>query len=112
MKKLSDLRRNAWAEEPEVNPLEFVANLADAMLILSVGIMLALVINWNVDISTEVDKKDSSINTKNALSFEEKDVSQVDKNAEAVSGGDLHELGTVYFDKETGKYYIIEKGGE
>lgn len=112
MKRLSDLRRQSRVEDPEVNPLEFVANLADAMLILAVGIMLALVINWNVDLGTADAAVSSSVDTKDAVSFEQDDVSMVDQDAESVSGGDLHELGTVYYDKATGKYYIIENKGE
>lgn len=34
----------------EVNPMEGVANLADVMLVLAVGMMLAPVVAWNVDI--------------------------------------------------------------
>jgi hypothetical protein len=36
----------------EVNPMEDVANLADVMLVLAVGMMLALVVAWNVDIAS------------------------------------------------------------
>lgn len=36
----------------EVNPMEGVANLADVMLVLAVGMMLALVVAWNVDIAS------------------------------------------------------------
>jgi hypothetical protein len=35
------------------NPMHGVANLADVMLVLVVGIMPALVINWNIDIALE-----------------------------------------------------------
>ena len=43
--------RRRRRQEAEVNPMDGVANLADAMLVLAVGIMLALILNWNVDIS-------------------------------------------------------------
>ncbi len=50
MKRLSDRKLSSQGEEDSVNPMDGLANLADVMLILAVGIMLALVINWNVDI--------------------------------------------------------------
>ncbi len=33
-----------------VNPMDSLLNLSDAMLVLAVGIMLALVIHWNIDV--------------------------------------------------------------
>ena len=32
--------------------MNYLSNLSDAMLVLAVGIMLALIVHWNVDIST------------------------------------------------------------
>ena len=32
----------------EANPMDGVSNMSDAMLVLAVGIMLALVINWKI----------------------------------------------------------------
>ncbi|MDR0916853.1 MAG: DUF2149 domain-containing protein [Oscillospiraceae bacterium] len=46
----SNRARRAGADD-ELNPMDGVTNLADVMLVLAVGIMLALVINWNIDIS-------------------------------------------------------------
>ena len=44
--------RREEAESEDVNPMEGVANLADVMLVLAVGMMLALVVAWNVDIAS------------------------------------------------------------
>ena len=91
-------------EEAEVNPLDGVANLSDAMLILAVGIMLALILNWNVDISAV--RGDSSADTEEALTFTEEDISE----SEALEGeGELEKLGAVYYDPASGTYYIIEE---
>lgn len=46
------LHRDDWEGGEEVNPMEGVANLADVMLVLAVGMMLALVVAWNVDIAS------------------------------------------------------------
>lgn len=92
--------------------MDGVANLADAMLILAVGIMLALIINWKVDISTAAytSATDSGIDTKDALTFENEDLAQSEE--QQVSGDSLEKLGTVYFDEKTGTYYIIEEPEE
>ena len=88
------------------NPMEYVGNLVDAMLVLAVGIMLALVINWNVDIfSSQGDCSYSD--TQSAVSFSESDLEKTD---EEKTPEELLKMGTVYFDSETGTYYIIEDG--
>ena len=96
--------RRLRRQEAEVNPMDGVANLADAMLVLAVGIMLALILNWNVDISAV--RGDTSLETEEALSFTEEDMTQT----EALEGqGELEKLGAVYYDPATGLYYIIEE---
>lgn len=114
MKRLSNRRLGSRGEaEGSVNPLDGVANLADVMLILAVGIMLALVINWNVDIGTlAYDTKqaqDSSVDTENALVFESDDMEKLESETEQADGSGMEKLGTVYFDETTGKYYIINE---
>lgn len=89
--------------EEEINPMDGVGNMADAMLILAVGIMLALIMNWNVDISgsqapVEVDQAKEVTDVEN-ISGEDLD--------EAASSSGLSELGKVYQDPETGKMYMI-----
>ena len=96
--------RRRQREESEVNPMDGVANLSDAMLILAVGIMLALILNWNVDISAV--RGDSSADTEEALSFTEEDMRQSDAPA---GEGELEKLGAVYYDPASGTYYIIEE---
>ena len=44
--------RGGRFDSEDVNPMNYISNLSDAMLILAVGIMLALIVHWNVDIST------------------------------------------------------------
>ena len=49
MRRLSS-RRMVDNGESVVNPMEGLGNLADAMLVLAVGIMLALILNWKLDV--------------------------------------------------------------
>jgi hypothetical protein len=70
-------------------------NLADVMLVFSCGLIIALIAAWNLDVNdrlnlpTEVDSLGE--NTQETI-----------QNPDA-----LEEMGTVYLDPETGKYYIL-----
>ena len=86
--------------------LEGVANLADVMLVLACGLMLALVINWNVDISPgkpEDPPRADEIQTE--LEFSSNEGESLDADAE------YEDLGRVYRDPATGKLYLITDGG-
>jgi len=89
----SRLRRARHADE--VNPMDGLFNLADVMLVFSCGLIIALIAAWNLDVSdrlnlpTEVD-------------------SLGENSQETIQNPDaLQEMGTVYMDPETGKYYIL-----
>ena len=47
-------RRSRFRETEDINPMNFVSNLSDVMLILAVGIMLALILHWKVEIKEPV----------------------------------------------------------
>lgn len=38
--------------EEDINPMEGTGNLADAMLVLALGMMIAVIMSWSVDFST------------------------------------------------------------
>lgn len=70
------------------------------MLVLACGLMVALVVAWNIDITavTQVQATDKT---------EVTDVNNVDGGFEA--GGTTYvDVGRVYQDPETGTYYILE----
>ncbi len=90
---------SSWMEvsEPE-NPLDSLSNLSDVMLVFACGLMVALIINLNVDVSrlseAVVRYKDDS---------ESAEVERRD-------GAGMEEIGKVYRDPKTGKTYIVDKG--
>ncbi|MGP1441965.1 MAG: DUF2149 domain-containing protein [Anaerovoracaceae bacterium] len=96
--------------ESETNPMDGLSNLADVMLVLAVGIMLALIINWNVDISTPMTKEQvkQSVDTTDALEFSKDQLQQMSGDDE-ISDQDLTQLGSVYYDEKSGKYYIVKQ---
>ena len=56
----------------DINPMNSVGNLVDAMLVLAVGIMLALIVSWNLNLTS------SGQVTTDAMSQEDSEVSKED----------------------------------
>lgn len=92
--------RREEAESEDVNPMEGVANLADVMLVLAVGMMLALVVAWNVDISGSNDPLP-------VTPVQDGHEQVWDTDGEAPEDLGLTEYGKVYKD-EDGNLYILE----
>ena len=109
MKKRLRGRLGSGNFDDNVNPMDGVANLADVMIVLAVGIMLALIINWNLDIGAIAYTKDNtqSVDIENAIALDSDSIEEVDKETEQIDSEDMEKLGSVYFDETTGKYYII-----
>ena len=83
-----------------------VANLVDAMLVLAVGIMLALIVSWNLNIAENGQVSDRASREDAVMDFTEDDISNTETPQE-----NLEKQGTVYYDPETDKYYIIANDG-
>ena len=81
--------------EEDVNPMEGTSSMSDAMLVLAVGMMLAVVINWNVDINKNVIKKIDNPKTVNSDQISDQGEEQ-----------NLEEKGTVYYDPAKDQYYV------
>ncbi|WP_242652461.1 DUF2149 domain-containing protein [Desulfofarcimen acetoxidans] len=87
----------------EVNPLEGAVNIVDAMLVFACGLMLSLVIHWNVNLDqpgARVDMKRGQEVTQNQ---------DIQSNLiETQDQGKLYEkMGTVYKDPATGKLFML-----
>lgn len=89
----------------EVNPMDGMANLADAMLVLACGLMMALMIHWNVDVNLEkVDLNQGA----EVSGVESQTVEQVLDEESS-----YQRMGILYRDPETGKLYMLtEESGE
>ena len=105
--------------------MNYLSNLSDAMLVLAVGIMLALIVHWNVDISTsggtmsdsgqsyatDGEGGNSAIDRDSAVNFSQDELDNMqsqDKLDSSDTG--MEKLGEVYYDAATGQYYIVENG--
>lgn len=108
-------RHNAFIGEEEVNPMNYMGNLSDVMLVLAVGVMLALVVAWNVDIlgsspnmsGVSVDDVDVLRETVTTL-----DTSSQKKEDElTVEDYGLTEYGTIYADADGNLYVLNDSTG-
>ena len=105
MRRLSD-RRITGDTENTVNPMDGLGNLADAMLVLAVGIMVALILNWRVDIASfpmeTPEPEPQEENRPIPLNGEDLSDSQ-----DAIDEADMHRVGALYYDEGTGMYYAV-----
>lgn len=96
-------RRRRRSDE-EVNPLEGVINIVDAMLVFACGLLLALVINWNVDLTTKGER----INLDRGQELSEEPGLRSDLMESADGQGEFYQkMGTVYKDPSTGKLFML-----
>jgi hypothetical protein len=98
------LRSSRFREHEEVNPLEGAINIVDAMLVFACGMMLSLIIHWNVDLPGIQNSANVS---------QGKEVSQTPEirnnltAAQNKSSKTYQRLGIVYEDSATGKLYMV-----
>lgn len=96
------LRRDSWENGEDVNPMESTSNLADVMLVLAVGIMLALIVAWDVDISPS-----SGLQPAQTVTPAGEEYSEVWSGEETPDDLGLTEYGKVFKDAN-GNLYILE----
>lgn len=106
----STIRQNDNYEiEDSGSPMDNISNMSDAMLVLAVGIMLALVINWKIDIK-EVYKGEEQKESVDDTKLQEFDMEDAKQN-NSISFEDIEskyvKSGTVYTDTYTGKTYVV-----
>lgn len=88
-------------ETEDVNPMANVANIVDAMLVMSLGLMVALIAFWQLDTSQLQEMVEGNEMTN----------VDVNKMAEEMqnNSSSYEELGTVYQDPSTGQLYMLTK---
>lgn len=86
----------------EVDPMSSLSNIGDVMLVFACGLMVALVVAWNVDLA-EFQKVDAT---------QELDSDAVKEMTEQLygEGNGFVERGKVYQDPQTGQFYLVEEG--
>ncbi len=98
-----DFTGNTFAEddysEPESDPMSGIANLADVMLVFACGLMMALVVYWNLDLPS-------------LLAYDPNSMQEIDQAEEitdelGAAGSAYQEMGMAYRDAATGKVYVM-----
>lgn len=87
----------------DLDPMSYISNLSDVMMLLAVGIMLALIMHWNVPLNTAGEAVDTEAQT--AVEFSEDDLETAAELPE-----NMEKTGEVFYDPETGSYYIVYNG--
>ena len=85
--------------EEDVNPSTYIINIADCMLVLVLGLLVALITRYKLDLNQV--PVDDIIGIE--ISMDADQDGQVDDTYE--------ERGSVYYDKESGKYYYVADKG-
>ncbi len=84
------------------NPMDGLANLADCMLVLACGLMLSLIVSWNLDIAIDQPLPEPEQNTVSPVEgLEDSPLTDIDES----SG--YQQMGVVYQDPQTGELYMV-----
>ncbi|AXV36866.1 MAG: DUF2149 domain-containing protein [Methanobacteriaceae archaeon] len=106
-------RRRLLSADHEEDPMAGTANLVDAMLVLSVGFLIFLVISWNMqsvvfsDASPEEKKQTMEAMQKAAEVEMGKEINDTPQSNTGEGSGYV-EMGTVYKDPDSGKLIMVE----
>ena len=95
----SSRRNRAFRRAGNVNPMDYISNLADAMLVLALGIMAALVLHWKVDL--QAVQEDSTYAAPTTVELDADDIRD-----QELLPNEAQSVGQVYYDKENNTYYI------
>jgi hypothetical protein len=95
-----ELVQQPGSDDSAPDPLSFVANIADVMLVFACGLMMALLSFWNLDLPTVTELDPAQM----------QELDEAEELMDAVNSQNAYiEKGTVYQDPNTGKlYWMIE----
>ena len=107
-------RKGKFLNQGEEDPMAGTSNLVDAMLVIAVGLLVFLVISWNMQNIVFNDNMDEQQRDRVRSAIQE--ISQLDQGQELndtpdisnSSGKGFTEMGKVYRDAETGKLIMVE----
>ena len=101
--------RRRFRETEDLNPMSYLSNLSDVMLILAVGIMLALVLHWNVNLEVEDPAAEETVEESGTevTTFQNDELTDTQEVPDTAQP-----MGTVLYDPTTGTYYVVEDSAE
>lgn len=89
-------------KEDEMNPMDGIANLVDIMLVFSCGLMVSIILHWNVNLTNV-----TTILDQDQLKQIDEDIEVVSQDGDIV--GNYKSMGVVVVDPKTGKMYVIQE---
>ena len=98
------LRRRSRRKTDDDNPMEGTINIVDAMLVFACGLMLSLIIYWNVDLSRTTEQIDLR---QGREITESPEIREGLIEAEEGQGRLYERMGTVYKDPATGELFML-----
>ena len=107
-------KTNFFDESGEEDPMAGVANLVDAMLVIAVGLLVFLVISWNMqsivfnDNLSQEQKQEAMDAMQNIVEVDQGHQLNETPDISNSSGEGYTEMGKVYQDPKTGKLIMIE----
>lgn len=107
-------KKGKFLSQGEEDPMAGTSNLVDAMLVIAVGLLVFLVISWNMQNIVFNDNMDEQQKQKVRNAIQE--VSQLDQGQQLnetpdiskSSGEGFTEMGKVYRDSQSGKLIMVE----
>ena len=106
-----DKRRKRFAEGEE-DPMAGTSNLVDAMLVIAVGLLIFVVISWNMQsvVFQDSQQQQQAIeqNSPDVTEVTEGQVLNETPDTSDSSGQGYMEMGKVYKDPSTGKLIMVE----
>lgn len=105
--------RHRLFDAPEEDPMAGTSNLVDAMLVLSVGFLIFLVLSWNMqsvvfaNMTTEEKQETMQAMKQVAEVHMGKEINETPQTSSG-SGEGYSEMGTVYKDPKTGKLIMVQ----
>ena len=87
--------------DEDVNPNEYIVNIADCMLVLLLGTVVALISYYNIDLTQTQEPEEEIIGIE----------VNMDEDQDGVIDGGYERRGTVYYDEASGSYYFVNEAG-
>ena len=108
-------RSKRFTEGDEEDPMAGVANLVDAMLVIAVGLLVFLVMSWNMQNivfnqdMTQEQKQQAMQAMKNVVEVDQGEQLNETPDTTNSSGEGYTEMGKVYKDPSTGRLIMVEE---
>ena len=105
--------RKRRLDSDEEDPMAGVANLVDAMLVIAVGLLVFLVMSWNMQdvvFNEELDqsqREDAMNAMKNAVNIDQEQQLNDTPDVSNSSGQGFSEVGKVYRDPSSGRLIMV-----